>query len=135
MHKYSNTTQAKKAARLYYSDRCIFTGVEGKLAIPDSPYMIVGAHIFPAGAWAELKCYRENIIPMQASYHTSESNTFDWEIMNKRERSIPGKIHMLMTMAKPDLSNLLADQFQDLLLLLHQKNLGYEMTMIAEVLR
>ena len=58
--KYSCTNEAKVIIKKIHNQECMINDTVGK---------VDGAHIYPAGSWAALKCYPGVIFPMMHGYH------------------------------------------------------------------
>lgn len=75
--KHLNSAMAKKQAIKNYHYYCIMTGQLGG---------VVGAHIYSAGAYQELACYDENVVPIVPRLHTTGDNTLEWITYQVKER-------------------------------------------------
>ena len=117
-NKYSSSKTASKGAKLHYQNTCIITGGIS------TEIVLVGAHIVAAGSCPELKCYRENILPMAARAHTTGNNTFDWIGFGKKERSLPGKILWLRAAVIDELKPKVLEQLYELIELARLKGLN-----------
>jgi len=107
--KYSCSKEAKEAAIKHYDGFCIMSGLSKR------DTSIAGCHIFPAGAYPELKTWSENILPIRFSLHTNADNTFDWITFQKKARSPNEKIYWLIKNGiRPEFKRKVRSQLYDL---------------------
>jgi len=89
-----STNKAKDLIKQVYGYKCIVTDMD-RQDINRHGSSLDGCHIYPAGSYPQLKKIPVNIIPMVRSLHTGNSCTFDWQVFNKKERSIEDKLKWL----------------------------------------
>ena len=90
--KCFDSNQAKKVAKNSFDKTCIFTNIQGG---------VIGAHIFSAGIYPELKCYPINIVSILPDRHCGKNNTLD--IRNDgTERLFDERIEYILDNCHPD---------------------------------
>ena len=96
---------ARVAGKAQYNGVCI---------ISEDTTNIDGAHIFGAGAFPELKCYRQNIVPLRHDFHTGQSDSLDWIVYGTQPRNYASRVSWLAKYVAREYADQLASQLFDL---------------------
>ena len=124
--RYPTVDKAKTASKEFYDFCCVLSDRPGRQVDKESGCVLVGAHLYPAGSYGNLKYYRENIFPVAWDLHTGWPGSFDQT--DTGERSPIDRIRFLSTHAHPNHRQMVRQQFIDLMRLLDYK--GYPMPIL-----
>src|SRR3990167_9396435 len=99
--KFKNVMAAKQAAKKYYGNNCIVTGMSG--------IILDGCHIYPAGSYPQIKSYSENIVPCNRLFH---NNILDYTngLINSPQR----RKEILLETVRPEFKSRLVQQLIEL---------------------
>ena len=125
--RYPTIDSAKTASKKLYDFCCVLSDRPGRQADKDNGCVLVGAHLYPAGSYGDLKYYRENIFPIAWDLHTGWPGSFDQT--DTGERSPIDRFRFLSLHVHYNHRQRVREQLNDLLRLLDYK--GYQLPILG----